>query len=241
MSFWQKLLSVFKKKKVELPKIEVQKEEPVKVPEVEKVERKYVVGIDIYHGDIITSWTDLAKEIDFIFIKATEGDWRNDPMFGSHRKNANDLGIPCGHYHFYRSNKDPIEQAKDFVSAIGRLYHGELPPVCDWETEDDPQDGNDMSEVQKFLDYVEEKLGVAPIIYSGSYFASDKKLPKSFTKYLLWLAHYTKSNPRTPAPWTKWTFWQNTDKAIVKGVKKPCDFNYFNGTKEELLALCKKG
>ena len=224
MNLWRKLVNAFKGKDVES-----------NAPII----RKYVVGIDIYHGDIISNWNELKKNIDFIFIKATEGDYRNDPKFGEHRKNANDLGIPCGHYHFYRSNKDAIEQAKDFVSAIGTLYHNELPPVCDWETEDDPADGNDMAEVQKFLDYVESKLGVTPIIYSGSSFAAEKKLPKSFTKYPLWLAHYTKSSPKVPAPWEKWTFWQNTDSAKVPGVKKPCDYNFFNGSLDELKKLCK--
>lgn len=241
MNFWQKLLNVFKKKKVELPKVESPKEDPVEASKVEKVERKYIVGIDIYHGDIISDWELLSKEIDFIFIKASEGDYRNDPKFKEYREMAKKYGIPCGHYHFYRSNKDPIDQANVFIKNIGDLQVGELPPVCDWETEDDPNDGADINEVQKFLDYVESKLKLTPIIYSGSSFANDKKLPKSFSKYPLWLAHYTKSSPKVPSPWGFWTFWQNTDKAIVKGVKKPCDFNYFNGTKEELLNMLKKG
>lgn len=202
-------------------------------------ERKYIEGIDIYHGDIITDWSLLAQNIDFIFIKATEGDWRDDPKFKEYRVKAQLHKIPCGHYHFYRSNKNPLEQAKDVIRVVGQLNAGELPIVCDWETEDDPADGNDISEVQIFLDAIEKHFKCTPIIYSGSSFAQSKKLPASFKKYPLWLAHYTKGTPKVPSPWSAYTFWQNTDVGIVAGVKKPCDHNFFNGTKEELIKLCK--
>lgn len=202
-------------------------------------ERKYVEGIDIYHGDDIVDWVALSKAIDFMFIKCTEGDYRVDPDFKMYREKAQQHKIMCGFYHFYRSNKDPIEQANDVIRVVGQLNVGDLPIVCDWETEDDPTDGNDISEVQKFLDAIEAHFKCVPIIYSGSSFASEKKLPASFTKYPLWVAHYTKSTPKIPRPWSTYTFWQNTDKAIVAGVKKPCDHNFFNGTKEELIKLCK--
>lgn len=206
---------------------------------MENLERK-IIGIDIYHGDIITDWAKLAKAVNFIIIKCTEGDWRDDPKFKEYRQKAKENGIICGHYHFYRSNKDPIEQAKDFCRHVEKLEVGDLPPVCDWETEDDPKDGDDANEVQVYLDEVEKKLGMVPMIYSGSSFIGEKKLPVKFTKYILWLAHYTKGDPKIPSPWKRYTFWQNTDKAIVNGVKNPCDFNYFNGTLDELKGLCKK-
>jgi lysozyme len=226
MTWLQKLLNAFKKKEV------------IKKEEVD-MEKKYVTGIDIYHGDIITDWSKLAKEIDFIFIKCTEGDFRDDPKFKEYRQKAKEYGIICGHYHFYRSNKDPIEQTKDFIRNVVKIEVGELPPVCDWETEDDPQDGNDAGEVQVYMDEIEKKLGMIPIIYSGFYFIKDKKLAKSFSRYPIWVADYN-SAPRIPSPWEKWIFWQKTDKQVVAGVKKPCDFNYFNGTKDELIKLCKK-
>lgn len=245
--FYKKITGGNKKIPAPLP-VETPIETPVEIPVPEPTEsdqvnvpiKKYVTGIDIYHGDVITSWTDLRKEIDFIFIKATEGDWRTDPKFISHRQSAKDAGIPCGHYHFYRSNKSAKEQAADFIKVVGTIYPGELPPVCDWETEDDPADGKDISEVQEFLDIIEKHFGMTPIIYSGSSFANDKKLPASFKRYPLWVAHYTKGAPKIPGPWPSFTFWQNTDKAKVKGVKNPCDFNFFNGSIEDLKNLCKK-
>lgn len=229
------ILNLFKKKD------EVKQEAPVQTPPPPiNNAHKILVGIDIFWRDQITDWKLLASKIDYMFIKATEGDFRDDPKFVEFRKNAAENGIKCGHYHFYRSNKSPEEQAKDFIRVVGQINPGELPPVCDWETEDDPEDGKDIDEIQKFLDIIEAHFGVTPIIYSGSYFISDKELPKYFTRYPLWLAHYTKGNPRIPKPWENYLFWQITDKAQVAGVKNPCDCNYFRGTREDLLNLCKK-
>lgn len=224
----------------------LKKKAPVKEKELPKTEapinnaHKILVGIDIFWRDQISDWKLLAGKIDYMFIKSTEGDFRDDPKFTEFRNKAKENGIPCGAYHFYRSNKSPEEQAKDFIRVVGQINPGELPPVCDWETEDDLEDGKDIEEVQKFLNIIEAHFGVTPIIYSGSYFASDKQLPKSFARYPLWLAHYTKGNPRIPKPWEKYCFWQITDKAQVAGVKNPCDCNYFLGTREDLSNLCKK-
>lgn len=202
---------------------------------------KKVYGIDIYHGDIINSWQELAKSIDFIFLKATEGASIQDSQLNDYRYMAKDAGITTGFYHFYRSNRDPIVQAKSFLQKIGSLYPGDLPPVLDWETEDDTADGPDIEEIRLWLDYVEGKLGVTPIIYSGSSFIGDKKLPPSFRRYPFWVAHYTKKDsPKVPFPWKDFTFWQKTDSQIVSGVKNPCDYNVFNGSLDQLKALCKK-
>lgn len=202
--------------------------------------RSKLVGIDIYWRDVVSDWTELAKHIDFMFIKATEGDWRDDPKFKEFRATAKKVGIPCGFYHFYRSDKSPKEQAKDLIRVVGQIEKGELPIVCDWETEDDKWDGDDANEVMEFLNIIEKHFEVKPIIYSGSHFMKKKNLHQIWTQYPLWVAHYTSAPaPRMPAPWTRYTFWQNSSTAIVKGMGKPCDHNYFNGTVNDLQEFIK--
>ena len=236
---WNWIKSLFrKKKKPRTPQVVVR---PIE-DEVRDTgeERSKLVGIDIYWRDVVKDWRELAKHIDFMFIKATEGDWRDDPKFKEFRATAKKVGIPCGFYHFYRSNKSPEEQAKDLIRVVGRIEKGELPVVCDWETEDDKRDGNDASEVKRFLDIIEAHFEVTPIIYSGSYFIKSQKLSQDWSRYPLWVAHYTNaSSPRLPTPWSRYTFWQNTDVAIVKGMGKKCDHNYFNGTKADLQRFIK--
>jgi lysozyme len=220
--------------KVELPKVEVPK---VEVPDTSK---KPVYGIDVYHNDGI-DWDKISSDdVAFMIIKATEGESVEDSKFAEYRAKAQAKGIITGAYHFYRSNKDPLKQAKNFIAQLGELKVGELPPVLDWETEDDAADGADIEEIKLWLDYVEGRTGVTPIIYSGSSFIGGKKLPPSFKRYPLWVAHYTnKAAPTVPAPWKDFTIWQKTDSQVVKGVKNPCDYNIFNGSLNDLKKLCK--
>lgn len=221
---------------------------PVIVRPIEEVEEEMqdqptgrkLVGIDIYWRDVISDWSVLAKHIDFMFIKATEGDWRDDPDFTEHRALAKANRIPCGFYHFYRSNKSPESQARDLIRVVGSISNGELPVVCDWETEDDPRDGNDASEVKRFLDIIEAHFKVTPIIYSGSSFIKNKNLSADWTRYPLWVAHYTTADRlRIPKPWSNYTFWQNSSTAIVDGMGKKVDHNYFYGSKTQLVRLMK--
>lgn len=197
-------------------------------------------GIDVYHGDII-NWDELSPDIKFIFIKASEGETVTDDKFNEYREKAHAKGILVGAYHFYRTNKDPLKQAKEFMSQLKELRVGELPPVLDWET-DDAKDKPHLEEIKLFLDYVEGRCGITPIIYSGSSFIGDQRLPPSFKRYPLWVAQYSKSGkaPTIPLPWKAYTFYQMTDSQTVKGLKKICDYNVFNGSMDDLKALCKK-
>jgi len=201
-------------------------------------EIRKVVGIDIYHGDKISDWAKLKTAVDFIYIKATEGDQFSDSNYKIERDMAQKFGIPCGSYHFYRSSKDPIEQANDFIKVVGELRVGELPPILDWETEDDSKDGFDIDEVQKYLDLIEAHFKCVPWIYGGYYFLKDKILPASFARYPLIVPRYGKE-AETPAPWKKKLIWQDNNKASVLGVANRCDHNIFMGTIEELSAFKK--
>lgn len=252
--FFQFLAEIFTFNKNEQTKIETDSNgpsQPTTTPNETPVEvdqnnqdqtiepNRPIFGIDFYHGEIV-NWSKVNKdEIDFIFIKATESETFIDKKVIERRKFiVNELKVPCGFYHFYRTHRDPIKQAKIFCNVIGKLNKGELPPVLDWETDDDKGDGADINEVQKFLDYVESRLGVTPIIYGGSSFLESRKLPESFKRYPLWLAHYTtKEKVRVPRPWNNYTIWQFTDKANIKGFDGEIDGNYFNGSLVDLKKL----
>ena len=58
-----------------------------------------------------------------------------DPQFKANWKNSAGL-LPRGAYHFFRTNLDPIQQAKLFITTIESLDMkgwGELPMVVDVE------------------------------------------------------------------------------------------------------------
>jgi len=84
---------------------------------------------------------------------------------------------------------------------------------------------------------VEEKLGRKPIMYSRQNFL-EKLLRKDINElapYALWVSHYTNADkPLLPSAWLKWTFWQYTDTGNVRGISGRLDFNFFNGSIDDL-------
>ena len=199
-------------------------------------------GIDISHhnaGDIV--WdslyvlTDkrgktirdhhLAKDIrpvSFVFIKATEGVSMVDKDFKRNWQDAGRSGLRRGAYHFFRSSKDGEAQARLFIKTVGDLRFKDLPPVLDIET---IHGGGSMKklneEALKWLETIEGHYGKKPIVYTGSSFARDWLSKRITDNYPVWIAHYEKDRP----DFDGWTFWQFTDKAVVKGVPGPVDLS----------------
>lgn len=199
-------------------------------------------GIDISHhnaGDIV--WdslyvlTDkrgktirdhhLAKDIrpvSFVFIKATEGVSMVDKDFKRNWQDAGRSGLRRGAYHFFRSSKDGEAQARLFIKTVGDLRFKDLPPVLDIET---IHRGGSMKklneEALKWLETIEGHYGKKPIVYTGSSFARDWLSKRITDNYPVWIAHCEKDRP----DFDGWTFWQFTDKAVVKGVPGPVDLS----------------
>lgn len=199
-------------------------------------------GIDISHhnaGDIV--WdslyvlTDkrgktirdhhLAKDIrpvSFVFIKATEGVSMVDKDFKRNWQDAGRSGLRRGAYHFFRSSKDGEAQARLFIKTVGDLRFKDLPPVLDIET---IHRGGSMKklneEALKWLETIEGHYDRKPIVYTGSSFARDWLSKRITDNYPVWIAHYEKDRP----DFDGWTFWQFTDKAVVKGVPGPVDLS----------------
>ncbi|MCH8331531.1 MAG: lysozyme, partial [Bacteroidetes bacterium] len=70
-----------------------------------------VRGIDISHHQGEIDWGQITEPLDFVFIKATEGQNFNDTRFKDNWGNARKHGYKVGAYHFYRFCKTGIEQA----------------------------------------------------------------------------------------------------------------------------------
>ena len=169
------------------------------------------------HGRTIRNH-HLAKDIrpvSFVFIKATEGVSMVDKDFKRNWNDAGRSGLRRGAYHFFRSSKDGEAQARLFIKTVGELRFKDLPPVLDIETIHHGGSRKKLNEeALKWLRMVEAHYGKRPVIYAGSSFAKDC-LSKDITEnYPIWIAHYEKDRPSFDG----WTWWQFTDKAVVKGV-----------------------
>jgi len=160
----------------------------------------------------------LAKDIrpvSFVFIKATEGASMVDKDFKRNWRDAGRSSLRRGAYHFFRSSKDGETQAKLFIRTVGDLRFKDLPPVLDIETIHRGGSRERLNEeALKWLEIIENHYGKKPIVYTGASFAKDC-LGKDITdNYPVWIAHYEKDQPSFDG----WTWWQFTDRAVVKGV-----------------------
>jgi len=160
-----------------------------------------------------------------LITKATEGTSNVDSTFKSIKAQAKLKGLRFGAYHFFRCNLSAIEQAKFFLNTVGNF---DLPPILDIEELNGASQEGCKQLIKSWLEYVEQKTGMIPVIYSGHSFLVELNLDQSFAKYPLWLARYTTIRPVPPAPWKEWTAWQYSDKDIFKGIGA-CDSNIYNG------------
>ncbi|MBL7727378.1 MAG: glycoside hydrolase family 25 protein [Dinghuibacter sp.] len=190
-------------------------------------------GIDVSRHNGTIDWKEVQEmnirgiSIRFAFIKATEGIGSTDPQFKRNWKKSREQGVTRGAYHYFNTGKDGKEQAKNFITTVGDLETGDLPPVLDIEVTNGVGNAELQKEIQEWLDVVEEYYKVKPIIYSNVDFYRDH-VGSKFDGYPFWAAHYKEQNqPRTAR---NWIFWQHSEEGHVNGIPSDkVDFNVFNG------------
>lgn len=197
---------------------------------------KYPVrGVDVshYQGDI--DWETLTEQnIDFAFIKATEGSSYVDPCFEKNWKNAQKTGIRMGAYHFFSFQSSGQTQAELFCRTV-KPVDNMLPPVIDLEYYGKYKHKRDIDipkikiELRTLVDALNEKYGVKPIIYCGLLYNSVVK--GDFDDCDLWYSsvYLPLINKK------KCTFWQYSNNHILKGYagsEKFIDMNVFMGNKK---------
>lgn len=205
-------------------------------------DRYDVQGVDVshYQGDI--DWQILQRnQIDFAYIKATEGSSHIDEKFEVNWQEASKTNVTIGAYHFFSFDSPGKEQAEGFIDSVGNLS-GKLPPVVDIEyygnREANPPDEETVIEnLQEMLDVLEQKYQVKPIIYT-TYKVYKKYIRDNFEAYPLWLrnVYYIPNLDLSE----NWVFWQYSDTSVMEGYngeEKYIDRNVFCGSKEELEDL----
>ena len=198
-----------------------------------------VHGIDVSHYQETVDWELLrnasldTSPVSFVFIKATEGMTLMDDNFNLNFYEARRNDFIRGAYHFFVPEVDARRQAEFFLKQV-HLEPGDLPPVLDVEKAGNLSDEQLRKAVKTWLDIVEKKYGVKPIIYTGYRFKLRYLNNETFNEYPYWIAHYYVEKLEYKG---QWTFWQHTDRGTVKGIRGNVDCNIFNGTYEELLEL----
>lgn len=173
-------------------------------------------GADVsyYQGDI--DWKVLSGQIDFAFIKATEGSYHVDVRFAENKEHAINAGMAIGAYHFFSFESSGKAQAENYINTVQK-WEGMLRPVIDVEYYTTTAEIGSREEIQEqlhvMLEELEEYYGCKPIIYATqrSYFTL---LQNDFKEYPLWIRNvYFKP----VLPGRTWTFWQYEDSAMLEG------------------------
>lgn len=188
-------------------------------------------GIDVSRYQKTIGW-QLVKEmevdginIDFVFIKATEGLSGVDPQFARNWLHAGRQKLHRGAYHFFVAGKTGKIQAQSFINTV-KLKPGDLPPVLDIEETYGVKKDILLQQLQDWVNKIEQYYKVKPIIYTNVSFY-EHYLAGKFDKYPLWIAHYKQQDK--PRINRQWHFWQHSETGRVNGIDAYVDFNVFNG------------
>tara|TARA_R110002167_G_scaffold198805_2_gene401916 strand:- start:573 stop:1235 length:663 start_codon:yes stop_codon:yes gene_type:complete len=180
-------------------------------------------GVDISHHNESVDISVLEKNVDFIYMKATEG---INFVSSTYKRRAKQIKIPWGAYHYYRVKHDPVRQAEHFLKYID--VKSGLPPVLDIEAINNNYKDKHTADILLFLKTIEKETGLTPMIYTSYYYARDVIKPsEEFKRYPLWLAWYTYSfdKVKCPEPWDNIKVWQCSEAARVEGVRGDVDYN----------------
>ncbi len=199
----------------------------------------YVHGVDVshYQGEINMS-TLKTQNIDFVYIKATEGSKSTDEKFKENWENAQNSGLYAGAYHFFSFDSDGLTQANHYIETVGEL-HGNLIPAVDVEyyanKQSNPPSKQEMlKQLTIYITTVEKYYGVKPMIYSTPRFYY-RYIHGAFDDYPLWIRSV--NYPAHAISARQWTLWQYNDEEILDGytgTEKHIDKNVFHGDLKKL-------
>lgn len=195
-----------------------------------------VRGVDVSHYQGEIDWPVLARQnIDFAYVKATEGSSHVDRKFQQNWEAMGKTGLSIGVYHFFSFDSPGKTQADNFIAQVERV-EGMLAPVVDVEYYGDkkqnpPQPDALRRELDVFLNELYAYYGTVPVIYSTED-VWEQYLQGYEQTYPLWIRNvFTK--PKINA---RWTFWQYTNRARLKGYRGDetfIDVNVFSGSRAE--------
>lgn len=196
------------------------------------------IGVDVSSYQANINMNKLKEQnIQFIYIKATEGSKAQDNTFEKNWDNAKKAGLLSGAYHFFSFDSEGKTQAENFISTVDDNMKGRLIPAVDVEyygdkKENPPKKEDVVRELKVFLNALEKEYGVKPIIYSGAEIY-DKYLKGEFDEYKKWISSFY-----TPLSWNykdDWYIWQYLNKGELEGYsggEKYIDLNILNKDKK---------
>ncbi len=183
------------------------------------VSERDVIGVDLSEYQADVDMEKLSEQnIQFIYMKATEGSSFTDSRFEENWKSAEEAGIPAGAYHFFSFDSSGEQQAKNYIETVGSLA-GRLIPAVDVEfyadkRENPPAPEDVAVQLQAFLDALEEEYHVKPMIYCPREIY-EKYIADCFDSYPRWIRSVY--CPASFEAGDDWVLWQYCDTGELEG------------------------
>lgn len=203
-------------------------------------------GIDVSHWQAGLNVNAIA--CDFVIAKATGGNGYVDDQCDNFVQQAIAGGKKWGVYHYFSdgfNDGDPIAEANWFVdNCAGYIGKGLL--ILDWERGGNP-DVNNVGKALAWLQHVEARTGVKPIIYMSLSLTTGLDWSSVIANGNgLWTAAYVDNNTPIPNygmdpnrdPNPHWdgnvndVLWQFTSSGRLDGYGANLDCNFFYGSRE---------
>lgn len=184
-------------------------------------------GIDVSHHNGNISWGTVKqnKKIQFVYIKATEGETYTDPNYKVNFKNARKNGFKVGSYHLFRMTSGAHNQFRHFKKTVDKDKQ-DLIPMIDVETTDKHSVKETRDSLRVFLKLVEKEYGEKPMIY-GTNRSYNTICGIWFNRYKLYLGRYGKNPPLIKGK-EHYLIWQYSEKGKIKGIPKNVDLCKFH-------------
>ncbi|MHA7220744.1 GH25 family lysozyme [Arthrobacter sp. RHLT1-20] len=196
-----------------------------------------VQGLDVSYYQAGVNWQQQWNMgARFAYIKATEGNYYSNPIFGAQYQESRGVGMIRGAYHYANpAASSGADQARIFVQGGGGWSADgyTLPPVLDFEgnpyagqTIGGYYQGNtcyDMSPSQltswarEFGNTMQALTGRLPVLYTTtSWWNYCVGGPSGFGDWPLWIARFpgspSDSPGALPSSWGNFSFWQYSEK-----------------------------
>ena len=191
------------------------------------------VGIDVSHYQGKIDWGKVSqnKNIQFVYIKATEGSTYVDECFNYNVSMAIKNGMNVGVYHFFSTKSSPEKQFKHFKSVVSK-YKFTLIPMLDIEISlsKNYSKTTAIKNIRKFMSLVKKEFGVYPIIY-GTQRSYNTVCSPYLNNHILYIGRYGKNEPQiitTTGLRHRYSIWQFSETGKVQGISKPVDLCRFN-------------
>ena len=189
-----------------------------------------VKGIDVSHWQNKIEWNEVKEDnVEFVYIKATEGNDFIDNMFSYNWNETKKVNLKRGAYHYFTTGSSGKEQGNNFIKTVPNELDS-LPPVIDIEVGGLPKEQFNR-ELNDFIKVLENEYGKKPILYV-MYPLYESYIKDEYKDYKIWIRDIVK--PPQLSDGREWAIWQYSNRGRIKGIETYVDLNVSNLELEDL-------